>query len=651
MSASMFAALLWSMLAGPAHAACEVDVYTARFSADLRRRRDRAWIYVSDAADDAGAVVPCRQLHLPLDPHARVRAADVRIRRGDRRGVRLGDDRARVVGGPGGGAVLEVHAPELQPGEVLDLRLRWALAPERGVSWDPAAFGPTTGARLRLPRRAAVDPAWARPSRGPQSATASARSWLRSGQNGGSFSVPQAPAALAVDLRPDGAPATDAPPAGSVRWRLQVDLSAGEGAFLPWPAGVGARSCAATGEAVAVDEAHGCRIFASGAGSAAVEAELPLPVTFDHCAAAWPGALLPFWALHLQAGGLPLVSDASGDLVSPPGLAPAVRLGQEQGAAGLCRAWLRAVDGAPVLDRPEHLQHILARASLLASVPEPGLPLELKHLDTDDTPAAALAAAVLAWQQADLDVLATPDQRTFTPRPLIRVRRLGAASPWEAALLLTRRLRQLRLEAEPLLLRPGPARDPASPFGWEAAVVVVQRPEGPLVLDPSCAACAPGELHPRMWGATPLGAPGPLPSLALAPGRMELRVEGVGAARMVEVTLEGPAAVLLRERLGAVPPSARQATLELAVGGLKLRAHEGIDRRGAPILLRFSAPDTGQAMELPLLDADAVWPGPRSWAWVRADGTAERLRWEPASAEDPAPVAALRAQWSAAQAP
>ena len=51
------------------------------------------------------------------------------------------------------------------------------------------------------------------------------------------------------------------------------------------------------------------------------------------------------------------------------------------------------MDGPPVRDRPEHWQHILARASLLASVPEPGLPLELKHLDTDDTPAAALAAA------------------------------------------------------------------------------------------------------------------------------------------------------------------------------------------------------------------------------------------------------------------
>ncbi len=87
------------------------------------------------------------------------------------------------------------------------------------------------------------------------------------------------------------------------------------------------------------------------------------------------------------------------------------------------------------------------------------------------------------------------------------------------------------------------------------------------------------------------------------------------------------------------------------MGGLKLRDHEGIDRRGAPIVLRFSAPDAGQTFALPLFYADAVWPGPRSWAWVRADGTAHLLRWEPASPDDAAPVAALRAQWSAAQAP
>jgi hypothetical protein len=163
-------ALAALLVAPAARAACEVDVYDVRLSADLREKRERVWIYVSAAPDGAGRVVPCRQLRLPVDPGADLRALDLRLRRGDRRGARLGRDRARVVGAADGGAELVIDVPELEVGEVLDLRLRWQLEPALGLRWDPAAFGPTDQAQLRLPARAPLPPGAPRPPRGPISA-------------------------------------------------------------------------------------------------------------------------------------------------------------------------------------------------------------------------------------------------------------------------------------------------------------------------------------------------------------------------------------------------------------------------------------------------------------------------------------------------
>jgi hypothetical protein len=224
------------------------------------------------------------------------------------------------------------------------------------------------------------------------------------------------------------------------------------------------------------------------------------------------------------------------------------------------------------------------------------------------------------------------------------------ASPWEAALLLTRRLRQLKLAAEPVLLRTGPATDPAVPFGWDAALVELPTAEGLLRYDPACRSCAPQELHPRLWGAAALGQPAGAPGLALPAGRADWALEGSGRERTLVAALIGPPALLLRERLAALPPADRQAAVEAAVGGLKLREHAGIEVPGAPVRLVFAAPAGRGPVPLPQLDGGAAWPGARSWR-VGAPGAA--TTWERTQDRPDAPVerGPVEAAWLAAQQP
>jgi hypothetical protein len=638
------------LLAAPAaQAACEVDVYDVRLSADLREKRERVWIYVSAAPDGAGRVVPCRQLRLPVDPGAELLQLDLRLRRGDRRGARLDRARARVLGAADGGAELVMDVPELEVGEVLDLRLRWRVDPALGLSWDPAAFGPTDQARLRLPARAPLPPGAPRPPRGPISAGAPAPTQLAPRAVPVVREPPGAAAPLRVDLRPSAAPGAGSPPAGTQRWSLLLTLGPGEGAFLPWPAGATGRACKATAGATALLEPLGCRVAGGEGGQVEIGAELPLSVTLDHCAAGWPGSRVPVGGLELSAWSQPLRPTDSG-WGSAPGAGLDLRVGREAGPAGACRAWLRAVDGQVVVDQADDLVQILARASLMASVPEPGLPLELKHLDAQQTPPAVLADAVIDWQRGELRVAPTPDQRTFAPRPLIDVRREGVASPWEAALLLTRRLRQLKLPAEPVLLRTGPPVDPSVPFGWDAALVELPTADGLLRYDPACRSCAPQELHPRLWGAAVLGQPGGAPGLALPAGRAGWALEGSGRERILVAELAGPPALLLRERLAALPPAARQTALEAAVGGLKLREHAGLEKPGAPVRLVFAAPAGRGPVPLPQLDEGAAWPGLRSW---RVGPVGAATRWERTQERPDAPVerGPVEAEWLAAQQP
>lgn len=586
------------LVGGAARADCAVDQLDAKINRRGDARREQVWIYAE------AEPLPCRALRLPVDPGASLRRAKVRVRRGDRRDSRLGAERLRWADDGAGGLELQVHVPELAPGEVLQLDLRWRLDPGAGISWRPGAYGPASRPRLRIPshlqRENNVEDDILSPERGEVGAVR----WLR--PSGARPMRPiQAPATVRLDLRPSGPGTAAEPPAGWATRGLRVALGPDEGGFFPWPAGVGATVCAAEGGAVAQAEPMGCRIFAEDSGVGVISAELPLAPSWDHGAQAWPGSPVQAATLALSIGGQPLDcapgQPCAASLQTPGGslaLELRVEADPQRPEAGPLRGWLWSVGGAPVLDGPARLSELSARSALLASVPEPGLPLSLKHLDAESQPLPELCAAVNAWLGASVQVAAVPGQRPTAPRPLLRVRKEGVATDWELSLLLARHLRQLRVPATPLLLRPGPPADPASPFGWTASVVEVEGAAGPFFIAPSCRSCGEGELPAALWGAEVLG-PTPRRLPPPPPGALAWTLAPGDGAQRLELQLSGPPGQALRAALAALPKAGRAAWLDGQLPGGRLEDHAGLDQPGAPITLRWRLP--GGALPLPSL--------------------------------------------------
>lgn len=606
-SAVALALALAGLPPGVARAECAVDVLKAQLSRDLEARRERVWIYAE------AEPLPCRSIRLPVDAGAELVRAKVRLRRGDRRDSRLGHERLRLSDDGGGGLELQIAVPELQPGEVLALDLRWRLAPREGLSWRPGVYGPAARPTLRISRGARRSTLLEAPPPdailAPERAAAGAVSWLIPSRWGPPRAPVHAGVAVHLDLRPAGPGGPTEPPSGRERRAIQVPMAAGEGAFFPWPAGSTDRSCTATGGAAAHSEPMGCRLTAESDGLGAVSIEQPLSVTWDFTAAAWPGSPVTAASLTVSIDGAPLAC-APGQ----PCLATALGLAADRGgplpvelrleadpqrpADAALRGWLWAVGGVPALNGPARLSELSARAALLASVPEPGLPLSLKHLSADTQPLPELCAAVTDWLEAQVQVAPLPGQRPATPRPLLRVRQEGVATDWELSLLLARHLRQLRVNATPLLLRPGPEADPASPFGWTAGVVEVDWPEGVLLIAPGCGSCGPGELPAALWGAEVLG-PTPRRLPPAPPGHLAWTLQPSAPTRAVELTLSGPPAQALRAALAAVPKPDRAAWLDGQLPGGRLEDHAGLDQPGAPITLRWHIP--GGPLPLPAL--------------------------------------------------
>jgi hypothetical protein len=459
-------------------------------------------------------------------------------------------------------------------------------------------------------------------------------------------------------------------------------MTAGEGAFFPWPAGSTDRSCTATGGAAAHSEPMGCRLTAESDGLGAVSVEQPLSVTWDFSAAAWPGSPVAAASLTVSIDGAPIAcapgqpclgtaTGAAADRDGPLPVELRLEADPQRPAGAALRGWLWAVGGVPALNGPARLSELSARAALLASVPEPGLPLSLKHLSADTQPLPELCAAVADWLEAQVQVAPLPGQRPATPRPLLRVRQEGVATDWELSLLLARHLRQLRVNATPLLLRPGPEADPASPFGWTAGVVEVDGPEGVLLIAPGCGSCGPGELPVALWGAEVLG-PTPRRLPPAPPGRLDWTLRPGAAASALELSIAGPPAQTVRAALAAVPKAERGAWLDAQLPGARLEDHAGIDKPGAPITLRWRLP--AEAAPLPRLPALAGPDGPGaaeapagSWptgyrledarSGCPADGPPSRAAdrcpraWDLAAGATAAERAATAEAWRAAQAP
>ncbi len=257
---------------------------------------------------------------------------------------------------------------------------------------------------------------------------------------------------------------------------------------------------------------------------------------------------------------------------------------------------LSALEGAPVLPDRETAMARVAYAALKASLPEPGLPLSYKNRRPD----LAFVASLVRRVQRQVRTDALPGRGPLRPRRLVRLQRSGWSTPWESALLLSRLLRQARLAATPIPVRPrssGPV-PPEVPVGYTQAVIFVEDAEqgkqtawGPgYFLSPTCRVCAPGELPPGLWGSQVL-TPGQQ-NLPLGP-EPEIRVEQQGTA--LSLSLSPPAALALRIRLLGVSPSERAAALPELLGlpALALQSQEGLQSPGSEVALVLGGFQTG----------------------------------------------------------
>lgn len=259
---------------------------------------------------------------------------------------------------------------------------------------------------------------------------------------------------------------------------------------------------------------------------------------------------------------------------------------------------------------------VIGRIALLgihASLPEPGLPLRFKNRLSAD---GALEEVVSLVRRR---VRAAPafERGPLSPRPLVRVLRVGWGTAWEQALLLARYLRQLKIDAVPMPVRPrsaGPG-DPASPDGYRAAVVRVVEEGRVRWVVPACVLCGLDEIPADLHEAPVLSAEATVLPVS-SPGAVYV-VDGPGGGS--RVTLEGAAARQLRERLLSLRPADRLAAVPGLVGApsASLVRHEGLADAGGTVLLELDGPARGPALPEVALQgsSEVVLPWAGTWSW------------------------------------
>jgi hypothetical protein len=222
-------------------------------------------------------------------------------------------------------------------------------------------------------------------------------------------------------------------------------------------------------------------------------------------------------------------------------------------------------------------------AALAVSIPEPGLGIEFKGYRGDSLALPVLLQKVRSQMVTGM----LPDQHPLKPRKLTTARRSRWGTPWEQALVLTRYLQQLKIQAEVYPVRPalmGPILA-GVPLGYVGAVVRAQIDQTAVWLDPSCGVCGVDEVSPAMWGGQVFGSD--LKQLPPAPkGKLEIQPNG----DKLHVFLAGPPALDLRRWLAQFEVSARPAKVAEKFGGegSRLLSHEGLTELGKPITLEIS---------------------------------------------------------------
>jgi hypothetical protein len=256
--------------------------------------------------------------------------------------------------------------------------------------------------------------------------------------------------------------------------------------------------------------------------------------------------------------------------------------------------WLAAVGDTPILPDRSSLERALAHRFDAASIPEPGIPNDLRGRRVDWS-LAEDALALLRQRYGVASFAADP----LWPRKLVKARRSGALAPMEAALMLVDWLRQARIPAEWLLVRPQ-SRGPGwsiSPAGYTWPVVEATIGGETRWIDVGCGGCAPFEVRPDAAGAA-LGGDGSSPP---APrGALHAIVDSTTS----EWALSGAAALELRTWLATVPQQDREAALiaRFAPGGALVTA-DGVGTAGAPIRVSFAG-----GTPIDPVPAGSMWP-------------------------------------------
>lgn len=221
------------------------------------------------------------------------------------------------------------------------------------------------------------------------------------------------------------------------------------------------------------------------------------------------------------------------------------------------------------------------------SLPEPAVPPRIRDRLNRPNLYNQLLDAVRELRDGVL-----PGRDGLRPRQLNRAWRSGWATPVERALILHRFFGQERLRAGWVLT--GEHADPVSLTGFDTMLLTLDLEGETVWVDPSCSACATGEVGTRWLGkpaisVTSGGASEPGSTVPAATGKLTRALTLNGSEFRASFTADGAAALWLREQIVGVEPGARADRIGTALGmpGAVLSLANGFADAGAPITLNL----------------------------------------------------------------
>lgn len=232
-----------------------------------------------------------------------------------------------------------------------------------------------------------------------------------------------------------------------------------------------------------------------------------------------------------------------------------------------------------------------------ASLPEPAPPMNFRPGKTQRETAQSLYEAVRSMNNAGL-----PGADALHPRQLNQAWKSGFGSSVEQSLVLDRLLRQQQVASTWVLSGVDP--DPMTFAGYDRMFTLVRVDEAEVPLDPACAVCAFGEVSTTLAGKAALGG---LEFAPLQPGRLSRSILLVGTEYHIVATLEGAAALWLRERLYGASGVAVTDRVGEALGtvGAQVTKIEGVEVLGGTITIEVT---TTRSVKPPF-EAEPPWSG------------------------------------------